>query len=213
MLTLTFPQPLAGLLGNCEVHCVAGCCGADAFDFAPQYLTDAVRVLGAEQVAAALDQLEGLYGQAAGRSGAVHTNVDLYFGKTRELFDFLEPFRAVALEALYNVFGRALFDPLWLSADGDRVLGLVRTIQRKKDFAALPVLADALEEAGCQAPLLLRHCRAPGHNAEMCWLAELLLHGSARPFTADAPASPQRPGRGGHTGRHWNMRRANRRRG
>src|SRR5262249_46280351 len=118
----------------------------------------------------------------------------------------------VIIEALYDAFGPELFDPSWLRADGGRVLGLAQAIDRAQDFAALPVLADALEEAGCQAAPLLEHCRRAGHEAPTCWAVGLLLHGSTRPFAATAPAASQQPGRGGHVGRHWNTRRANLRR-
>src|SRR5262249_30093494 len=145
MLTLRFPQPLAGLVGAFEVNCVAGCCGTAAFDFAPRYAADAVRLLGAEQVAAALGQLEGLLGQVARHSGAVQTNTDLWVGKRGELIDSLIlPVQAALVEALYDAFGRDLLGRDCLSADGGRVLGMARTIDAAKDFAALPVLADAL---------------------------------------------------------------------
>jgi hypothetical protein len=43
------------------------------------------------------------------------------------------------------------------------------------DFSAMPILADALQEAGCENEWLLWHCRAPaGAHARGSWLAELL---------------------------------------
>jgi hypothetical protein len=35
---ITLPEPLWSLLRCCEVHCVAACCGLDAFDFSPKYV-------------------------------------------------------------------------------------------------------------------------------------------------------------------------------
>jgi hypothetical protein len=42
------------------------------------------------------------------------------------------------------------------------------------DFAALPVLADCLEEAGCSDAAILAHCRGPGPHVRGCWCVDLL---------------------------------------
>jgi hypothetical protein len=47
-------------------------------------------------------------------------------------------------------------------------------VYETRDFAALPVLADALEEAGCSEPALLRHLRRPGDHIRGCWALELV---------------------------------------
>ena len=39
----------------------------------------------------------------------------------------------------------------------------------------LPVLADALEEAGCTDAAILEHCRGPGPHVRGCWVIDLLL--------------------------------------
>ena len=39
----------------------------------------------------------------------------------------------------------------------------------------MPVLADALEEAGCQDAIILNHCREPGGHVRGCWVVDLLL--------------------------------------
>jgi hypothetical protein len=44
-----------------------------------------------------------------------------------------------------------------------------------RDFAAMPILADALEEAGCDNPDILSHCRNPGVHVRGCWVVDLLL--------------------------------------
>jgi hypothetical protein len=68
-------------------------------------------------------------------------------------------------------------NPGWLSTDGGRVGQVARSIQADQDFEALPVLADALEEAGCQDQHLLDHCRRPGPHGRDCWVIDWLLHG------------------------------------
>jgi hypothetical protein len=42
-------------------------------------------------------------------------------------------------------------------------------------FDRLPVLADALDDAGCADAELLGHLRAPTPHARGCWALDLLL--------------------------------------
>jgi hypothetical protein len=44
-----------------------------------------------------------------------------------------------------------------------------------RDFASMPILADALEEAGCTSGAILEHCCGPGPHVRGCWLADLIL--------------------------------------
>jgi hypothetical protein len=50
-----------------------------------------------------------------------------------------------------------------------------RDIYDRRDFAALPLLADLLEEAGCPEQSVLDHCRTPGEHARGCWAVDLVL--------------------------------------
>lgn len=56
-------------------------------------------------------------------------------------------------------------NPAWLSPDA---LGLARTIYNEQAFDQLPILADALSDAGCTSPILMNHCRGlepcPSHD-------------------------------------------------
>jgi hypothetical protein len=44
-----------------------------------------------------------------------------------------------------------------------------------RDFAAMPILADALEEAECDNLDILAHCRGPGPHVRGCWVVDLML--------------------------------------
>lgn len=57
----------------------------------------------------------------------------------------------------------------------DSVLGIAQTIYQKKQFEDMPVLGDALEDAGCDQEEALSHCREGDHHARGCWLLDLLL--------------------------------------
>jgi hypothetical protein len=55
------------------------------------------------------------------------------------------------------------------------VVALAESIYEGRAFDHLPILTDALEEAGCEAADLLSHCRQPGEHVRGCWVLDLLL--------------------------------------
>jgi hypothetical protein len=63
----------------------------------------------------------------------------------------------------------------WLAWGGGVAGKMVQTIDAEGRFADLPVLADALEEAGCTNVAILGHCRGPGEHVRGCWVVDLLL--------------------------------------
>ncbi len=63
----------------------------------------------------------------------------------------------------------------WLFANGAVVLALARAIRADRDFGRLPVLADALEEAGCAGPDVLEHCRFATEHPNDCWVVDRIL--------------------------------------
>ncbi len=63
-------------------------------------------------------------------------------------------------------------DPAWFTPT---VLGLTTGIYEQKAFDRLPILADALEEAGCSEPEMLDHCRGDGPHVRGCWVVDLLI--------------------------------------
>jgi hypothetical protein len=81
---------------------------------------------------------------------------------------------------LRDVFGPVLFFPIalnrtWLSWNGSTVRNLAQAIYDEHRFTDLPILADALEEAGCDNADVLAHCRQPGEHVRGCWVLDLLL--------------------------------------
>ena len=54
------------------------------------------------------------------------------------------------------------------------ISGLARTCYEKGEFDQLPILADALEEAGCNDQAILAHCRARTLHCRGCWVADYL---------------------------------------
>jgi hypothetical protein len=82
---------------------------------------------------------------------------------------------ALLRELFGNPFRPVTADPAWLAWNGSTVLRIAKMIDEQGDFAALPVLADALEEAGCSSAPLLEHCRVPAGHAPGCWALDLIL--------------------------------------
>ncbi len=74
-----------------------------------------------------------------------------------------------------NFFRPVALDASWLGWNGGTVLKLAEAIYDDRAFDLLPVLADALEEAGCHDADLLGHCRRPGEHVRGCWAVDLIL--------------------------------------
>jgi hypothetical protein len=65
--------------------------------------------------------------------------------------------------------------PGCLHGHSGAVRKLAEVIYEERAFDRLPVLADALEEAGCTDLAMLAHCRQPGDHARGCWVLDLVL--------------------------------------
>lgn len=69
-------------------------------------------------------------------------------------------------------------DAAWLTWSAGTVVRLARAIAEERRWQDLPILADALEDAGCVTEDILHHCRQAGEHGDRCWVIDLLL-GSA----------------------------------
>jgi hypothetical protein len=66
-------------------------------------------------------------------------------------------------------------DPSWLKWNGGTIRHIAEGIYEERAFDRLPILADALEEAGCTDPDILSHLRGPGPHVRGCWPVDLIL--------------------------------------
>jgi hypothetical protein len=66
-------------------------------------------------------------------------------------------------------------DPAWLNWNNRVVATLTQSIYYERAFGRLPVLADALEAAGCVHAGALQHCRSPGPHVRGCWVIDWIL--------------------------------------
>ena len=71
-----------------------------------------------------------------------------------------------------NPFRPVTFDPAWRT---DTAVALARSMYETRDFGAMPILADALQDAGCDSDDILNHCRGPGPHVRGCWVVDLVL--------------------------------------
>jgi hypothetical protein len=71
-----------------------------------------------------------------------------------------------------NPFRPIAFDPTWLTPT---VVALAKGIYVERAFDRMPILADALEEAGCDNAEVLLHCRGDGPHVKGCWVVDAVL--------------------------------------
>jgi hypothetical protein len=71
-----------------------------------------------------------------------------------------------------NPFRPIGFDPRWRTSD---VASLAWAAYDDGSFDRLPLLADALMDAGCDSEDILPHCRSDGLHARGCWAVHLVL--------------------------------------
>jgi hypothetical protein len=76
-----------------------------------------------------------------------------------------------AKESLADAATPPVGEPAWQTPD---VLALARLVQ-SCGTDALPILADALQEAGCEDERILNHCRDDGPHCSACWVPDLIL--------------------------------------
>ncbi len=80
---------------------------------------------------------------------------------------------ALVREVFGNPFRQAPVAAGWRSQP---VVALARgTAYEERTFEQLPILADALEDAGCDAAGLLAHCRKSRPHVLGCWVLDAIL--------------------------------------
>jgi hypothetical protein len=74
-----------------------------------------------------------------------------------------------------NPFRLVIFDPAWLTWHDGLLVSMARQMYDSRDFSDMPILADALEEAGCSNADILGHLRGPGPHVRGCWAIDWCL--------------------------------------
>jgi hypothetical protein len=98
--------------------------------------------------------------------------IDLYSLRHVENSDFPHAeFNALIADA--RAVAATLLEPRWLDSN---VTELARVIDAGKDFEKLPILADALMDAGCDNEITLTHCRSSLPGQESSWVVDAVLN-------------------------------------
>lgn len=71
-----------------------------------------------------------------------------------------------------NPFRKVKFSKRWRTST---TVALARQMYESRDFSAMPILADALQDAGCDSDDILNHCRGSGPHIRGCWVVDLVL--------------------------------------
>jgi hypothetical protein len=85
--------------------------------------------------------------------------------------------QAALVALIRDIFGNPFrppveFFPEWRT---DTVIAIARTMYASRDFSGMPILADALQDAGCDSEDILTHCRGGGPHVRGCWVVDLVL--------------------------------------
>jgi hypothetical protein len=143
-----------------------------------------------EELLVAFGEAEDATAEMRGRGDAAYHAAsaadDLVYGEKLGLYDsWLEaslvgtqdrPEGPAQAALVRDIFGNP-FRPVTMAAGWltSTVASLARGVYEERTFQRLPILADALEEAGCRDGELLDHCRGEGPHARGCWAIDLIL--------------------------------------
>jgi hypothetical protein len=108
---------------------------------------------------------------ASDRHMAVRDEKAAQLGLLRDIFG--NPSRLHAY--VDDSFQPVTIEPSWLSVNNRAVHRIAEQIYEMQRFNDMPILADALEDAGCTNTDVLSHCRGPGPHVRGCWVLDLLL--------------------------------------
>jgi hypothetical protein len=122
----------------------------------------------------------GTWNSALAKATITHTKVWAAEAAEQAARASNKPDKEQALQArllrdlIGNPFRPLAVEPSWLAWNDGTAVKMAQRIYNEHAFEHLPVLADALEEAGCHDADILAHCRQPGQHVRGCWVVDLL---------------------------------------
>jgi hypothetical protein len=103
----------------------------------------------------------------------VRVALDPEHSERRGKWEHDKPQADLVREIVGNPYRPVKFDRAWRTA---AVTSIALACYEARDFSSLPILADALEDAGCDNEEVLSHCRDAGRfHARGCWVVDLVL--------------------------------------
>jgi hypothetical protein len=79
---------------------------------------------------------------------------------------------ALLRDIVGSPFRPVRFEPAWRTGTG---AALAQQMYDVREFGAMPILADAIQDAGCTSAEVLDHCRGPGPHVRGCWVVDFVL--------------------------------------
>ena len=130
----------------------------------------------AGRLTASRNILVAAMGAAGGALSAIASNAELHH---KDVDSLIAAERIVQADLLRDIFGNP-FRPStiaseWLTWNNATVPKLAQTIYDDRRYDIMPILGDALEDAGCTDAQILDHCRGPGPHVRGCWVVDLIL--------------------------------------
>lgn len=100
------------------------------------------------------------------------------WGGSGEPMGWTEPDPATEMaNILRDIFGNPFrpvaFSPEWGTSSA---VAMATQMYESRDFTAMPILADALQDAGCADEQVLSHCRGEGPHVRGCWVVDAVLN-------------------------------------
>ena len=116
---------------------------------------------------------EGAYENAAWMAHRCIVHDGWYAAEWTAGYNFEEEQEAPLVRCIFgNPFRPVALDAAWRKPE---VLAMAQAMYEDRRFDDMPLLADALEEAGCTEEAILKHCREPGEHVRGCWVVDLIL--------------------------------------
>jgi len=127
------------------------------------YAKNVIRAFASDDGMSAAERILYCFGYASSRRDKARLSP-----KQSDYCDYLK-------DIFGNPFRPVCIPPSWLTWQGGTVPQLADRFYKEWDLDHLSILADALEEAGCDQADLLDHLRGPGVHVRGCWVLDLLL--------------------------------------
>jgi hypothetical protein len=147
----------------------------DSLDLAERAADSPVRRPEPEEIAVVRQAVSDLYGMKHDFQTKAHYLSD----QPDFVVEWTERFRAMdrahcdwIRDLCGNPFRPVVFDRVWRTSTAT---ALAAAIYEERAFDRMPILADALEETGCDNRDILNHCRHDGVHVKGCWVVDRVL--------------------------------------
>jgi hypothetical protein len=155
--------------GQAEIECRM--CATDPPD-ATMYAAESV-LIPSPPTTPSVESALSIAAMAYGTDAASRVSEEVYDTAQELNRSFAAEEQAHLVRCLFgNPFTPVNLNSAWLTST---VLALAHGIYSEKAFDGMPILADALQDAGCDNEDILSHCRSDGSHVRGCWVVDLLL--------------------------------------